>query len=294
MKNKIIYILILTGLFILFIILNFLFFDKKNFYGAIKVNSNPSATIFLNNIAIGKTPYEGKQKVGEYILKLIPEGTATQTASFTGKIKIYKNSLTYVNMDLGFSDLSTTGEIFYVSKMEKSSNDFGEIYIETDPQGAIVSLDNEEKGPAPLILERVIKGEHEISVFLPTFFRRTQKIKITPGYRLNAFLKLAIDESQKLITPGIEKKEATESPKIKKFVIIKETPLGWLRVRNDANLNASESAKVKVGEKYEFLEEKDGWYKIKFNGNKEGLIEGEFEEGWISSNYAKIEEEKEE
>jgi uncharacterized protein YgiM (DUF1202 family) len=55
-------------------------------------------------------------------------------------------------------------------------------------------------------------------------------------------------------------------------------------------LAASESAKVKKGERYELLDEKEGWYKIKFNGNKEGLVEGEFDEGWISSSYAKKEE----
>lgn len=291
MENKVVLILILTGLFLLFVLFKILFIDQKNILGSIKVLSSPTATVFLNNVAIGKTPYESKYKVGEYILKLIPEGTATQTASFSRKIKIYKNSLTYANLELGFSDLTTAGEIFYVSKMEnKGELNTGEIYIETDPEGAIVSLDNDEKGTAPLILENVLKGEHEISVYMPGFFRRTQKVNVASGYRINSFFKLAIDQSQKSIEEVLEEKKATESATKTKFVVIEETPSGWLRVRNDASLSASESAKVKPGEKYEFLEEKNGWYKIKFNGNKNGLVEGEFDEGWVSSQYTKIEE----
>lgn len=293
MKNKIIFIFILTGIFIIFIVIKFFILDQRNLYGAIKITSSPAATVFLNNIAVGKTPLEQKQKVGEYIVKLIPEGVATQTASFTGKFKVYKNSLSYINVELGFSDITTAGEIFYVSKMEKPDGDYGELYIETEPQGAIVSLDNDDKGPAPLILEKVLKGEHEISVFLPGFFRRTQKIKVNPGYRINAYFKLAIDENQKSLNLPIEKKDSTESAKLKKYVIIKETPTGWLRVRNEPSLSSSETAKIKQGEKYEFLEEKNGWYKIRFNGNKEGLIEGEFNEGWVSSNYTTISDENE-
>ncbi|MGB9707658.1 MAG: hypothetical protein ACPL1D_02815, partial [Microgenomates group bacterium] len=152
MKNKIVLILILTGVFLFFVVVKIFLIDQKNFYGSIKVLSSPTASVFLNNVAIGKTPYESNYKIGEYILKLIPEGTATQTASFNRKIKIYKNSLTYANIELGFTDLTTAGEIFYVTKMEnKNKPNTGEIYIETEPEGAIVSLDNDEKGTAPLI-----------------------------------------------------------------------------------------------------------------------------------------------
>lgn len=291
MKNKILLILILTGIFLAVIVINVFFIDKRNNYGSVKILSSPAATVFINNVAVGKTPYESNHKVGEFILKLIPEGTATHTASFTRKIKINKNSLTYANIELGFSDLTTAGEIFYVSKMEsKNQPNTGEIYIETEPEGAIVSLDNDEKGTAPLILENVLKGEHEISVYMPGFFRRTQKVNVTSGYRINSFFKLAIDQSQKSIESVLEEKKATESATKTKFVIIGDTPSGWLRVRTDASLSASESAKVKPGEKYQFLEEKNGWYKIKFNGNKDGLVEGEFDEGWVSSQYSKIEE----
>lgn len=287
MKNKLLLLLFLIFLFVGFIAIRFFILDKKNVYGKIKINSSPTASIFINNVIIGKTPYEDKYKVGEYLLKLIPEGVATETASWNGKINVYKDALTYVNLELGSSDIFTAGDIFTTEKMKESPKNpnYGEIYVETEPQGAIVTLDNDEKGVAPLILQDVTYGDHELSVFMPGFFRRTQKVNINSGYRVNGLFKLALDQSQKQIV-DIEK-ESTKSAKTGKvFVTINNNPQGWLRVREDASINATEEAKVKIGEKYEFIEEKNGWYKIKFNDNKNGLVEGSFTEGWISKEYA--------
>lgn len=290
MKNKLVLLLILVILFIGFVAVRFFILDQQNVYGKLKVLSSPTASVFVNNTAIGKTPFEEKYKVGEYILKLIPEGTATEAAFWTGKIKVYKNALTYVNRELGSSDITSSGEIFTTQKMEKppKNSGYGEIYVESEPAGAIVTLDNDEKGVAAILMENVLKGDHELSVFMPGFFRRTQKVNVDPGYRVNAYFKLAIDESQKIATPTpAVGKEATSSAQIEKaYVTIKDTPQGWLRVRMDASIEASEAAKVKPGQRYEFLEEKSGWYKIKFNGDKEGLVAGEFEEGWVSSQYS--------
>ncbi len=290
MKAKLVLLLILILLFSGFVIVRFFILDQQNVYGKLKVISSPTSTVFVNNIAIGKTPFEDKYKVGEYILKLIPEGTATETASWNGKIQVYKNALTYVNRELGASDITSAGEIFTTTKMEKTpkSGGYGEIYVETEPQGAIVTLDNDEKGVASVILSGVLRGDHELSVYMPGFFRRTQKINVDPSYRVNAFFKLAIDQSQKAPTPKPENKEATPSAQTAgtAFVAIKDTPQGWLRVREDASVDASESAKVKPGERYEYLDEKSGWYKIKFNGNANGLVSGSFTEGWVSAEYS--------
>ncbi len=291
MKGKLILLLILIVLFIGFVGVKFFILDKQAAYGQLRILSSPTTSVFINNVAIGKTPFYDKYQVGEYILKLIPEGAATETASWQGKINIYKNALTYVNRELGSSDIASAGEVLTVTKMTsrpKNSN-VGELAVETEPQGAIINLDNDEKGVAPLIIQDIPGGEHEVSVFIPGFFRRNQKINIEPGFRVNASYKLAIDQSQaKTPIEGLKDKEATAAAETKKgkTVIIKDTPTGWLRVREDASINASESAKVKSGEVFELLEEKNNWYKIKYNDNPDGLVEGSFEEGWISAQYA--------
>ncbi len=278
-KGKLILFSVLLALFLLFVAGKYLILDKQNQEGQLKILSSPSSSIFLNNIATGKnTPFEEKIKVGEYLIKLIPQGEATSTASWQGKVKIYKNALTYVNRELGSSDVTSSGEIFTATKMQSSPKDpaTGEIAVETDPTGAIVYLDNDEKGVAPLILSEVPSGTHELSVFLPGFFRRNQKVNVDAKYRVNALFKLAIDQSQKQTT----EKQATQSATTTKStfsVEIKETPTGFLRVREEPTTSASEEAQVKPGEKYTVLEEKSGWYRIEY---KEGS------EGWISAEYA--------
>jgi hypothetical protein len=280
MKGKLSLLLILVLLFAGFVAVRFFIFDKQNEYGKLKIISSPTASVFLNSTLIGKTPYEDKYKVGEYLLKLIPETTATDTASWNGKINIYKNSLTYVNRELGSSDIASAGEVFTTVKMTKTPKnaESGEIYVETEPQGAIITLDNDEKGVAPAIMENVLRGDHELSIFMPGFFRRTQKVNVDPGYRVNASFKLAIDKSSSLAeTTTTEDKQATDSAETTKTKItIKDTPTGWLRVREEPTLNASESGKVNPGESFDLLEEKDGWYKISVNGK----------DGWVSSEYS--------
>lgn len=59
-------------------------------------------------------------------------------------------------------------------------------------------------------------------------------------------------------------------------VQILATPTGFLNVRSAPSLSSSIKGKVNPGNFYDLLEEKTGWYKIKFNNT----------EGWISSQYA--------
>jgi len=286
MKNKLVLLSVLILLFVGFIIIRYFIFNQQSNFGKLKVLSSPSSTIFLNNLAIGKTPFEDKIKENEYLLKLIPEGTATDTASWQGKIRIYRNSLTYVDRELGSSDLTSAGAIFTTTKMvgKPQHSDEGEIEVETEPAGAIVYLDNDEKGIAPLILTDVPKGDHELSVYSPGFFRRTQKINVDVGYRVTGKFKLAIDQSQRKIGSEDKKeKETTKSADLKKtYVVISDTPTGWLRVREEPSLAASEAAKVKPQDRFELLEEKNGWYKINYEKEKEG---------WISAQYAEKKEE---
>lgn len=286
MKKKLLLLLFLFFAFGIFVLVRYFFSKRENSYGRLRVQASPVASIFLNNLAIGRTPFEDKVKVGEYILKLIPEGIATDTASWQGKIKIYENSLTYVDRELGSSDITSAGSIFSITKMlvkPKQAN-FGEIEVETEPTRAIVYLDNDEKGITPLILTDVPAGDHELSVFAPGFFRRSQKINVDAGYRVIAQFKLAVDQSQKKVEiKEQEEKKTTESAQTKKtYVEVLDTPTGWLRVRSEPSINASEAARVKPKDKFELLEEQNGWYKINYEKDREG---------WISSQYAKKVEE---
>ena len=296
MKKKLIFLLVLIIGFGIFLAVRFFILDKENDVGRIKILASPAATVFIDNVAMGKTPYENKLKEGEYVIKLIPEGSGGDIASWQGKVRVYNHALTYVNRELGSSDITSAGEIFSVIPLEKDrkKNGLGEIYVETEPAGAIVYLDNDEKGVSPLLLTDVPKGDHEVSVFMPGFFRRTHKINVDSGFKTNAVIKLAVDETQKNIEElqkENQDKKASESAQLKETedtkstetessgttVVIDETETGWLRVRSEPGLSGEEITRVNAGEEYEVIEESDGWYKIKTDDGKEG---------WISSEYA--------
>lgn len=278
MKGRLILLTILIGGFLLFVFVKYFYLDRKNEFGQLKIISSPSATVFIDNVATNKTPFQGQLKVGEIILKLIPQGEATNTASWQGKVKIYRNTLTYVKLELGSSDSTSAGEVFTATRMDKSAGpDMGEIFIETDPVGAIVSLNNDDKGVAPVLLSDVPKGQHELSVLMPGFFRRTQKVNVETGYRVNAHFKLALDENAQKAQESQKQATQSASPPKKTLVIIKDTPTGFLRVRSEPSVNASESAQVKPDDRFDFLDEQNGWYKIRYESGKEG---------WVYSQYA--------
>ena len=284
MSAKFIYLLILIILFGAFVGITS-YINKENENGRIKLMSAPSAGVFIDGTATtGRTPFEKSLRPGDYTIKLIPEGIASNTATWEGKVKIYKGALTYVNRELASSEQTSSGEILTITKMTQASRgmQYGEVFIETDPIGAIVYIDNEEKGVSPLTAE-ILSGPHEVSVYLPGFTKRTKKISLDEGgYRINANFKLALEEGQKKlddIKKIMEIDQASKSADLNKNenvkIIILDTPTGYLRVRKDPSIDSEEITRVKPQEEYQFIEEKNGWTKIKVQDD----------EGWVSSDY---------
>lgn len=274
---------VVVGLF--FGVRFFLNRQKTQGKSGLQVKSDPPSSVFLDSRFLGRTPYEDRIEPGEYTLKLIPESTATTTASWQGKITLEANILTYINRLLGTSDLTSSGEII---SLEKLSGKDTEVSIITNPDGAQIKIDNQDKGTAPILVRNIEPGEHDVLVFSPGFVSKSIKIKATVGFKLIASVQLAVsadgttqDKEQTPTdtnpTPSTSAKAVPKtSDPDKPYVVILDTPTGWLRVRNEPSTTASESGKVNPKEKYKLLEEQSGWYKIQMNGS----------EGWISGKYA--------
>ena len=62
-----------------------------------------------------------------------------------------------------------------------------------------------------------------------------------------------------------------------RFVVISKTPTGWLNVREGSGTTYARLARVNPGERFELVEERSGWYKIKLTDGREG---------WVASEYA--------
>src|SRR3989344_7457498 len=273
--------------------------------GVLKVTSTPTATIFLDNQNIGKTPLEQKVKSGEYTLKLIPETTIASVVSWEVKIKVSANLLTYVNRELGDSELTSAGEML---SLEKIAGNQAELAVLSTPDGAIVSLNGAEKDRTPWVNSDLVAGSYDLSMGTPGYKSRALKIKTTNGYKVTATFQLAVSGEMIAASPqpsGIPSPEGTPkaspkpsvspkasveasssakpkpSPPAKPYVEILETPTGFLRVRAEAGSSAEEVSLVNPGELYKLLDETTvsgtPWYKIEYETDKEG---------WVSSQYA--------
>ena len=76
-----------------------------------------------------------------------------------------------------------------------------------------------------------------------------------------------------------EEADTTEVIPAGTYAEISPTGTGWLRVRSEPVIdgtNENEIAKVDVGEKFPYLEEKNGWVKIKLTTGKTGWVSGTF------------------
>lgn len=266
---------------------------QKTGPSALQISTNPKTTVFLDDKESGKTPYyDEKLKPGEYTLKLVPENS--QYVTWEGKIKLNPDVLTVVNRDLGFSTEMSAGEILNLEKNTQGGD--SDVSIVTTPNLANVKFDKQDQGQSPTLIKNTTPSDHEISVSLPGYIERTIKIKTVSGYKLNASIQLASitgttpspsNEPTSSATPAAKisstpkaSPSQTETPVVTdpNKVLILDTPTGWLRVRADPSLNATESAKVNPGEKYPYISEQTGWVKIEYTSGKEG---------WVSSQYVK-------
>ncbi len=301
MKRKLFF---LTGIVLLVVIIYVIIGFIKNRgpkEGELRVESQPAASIFLDDKNIGKTPYKDKVKSGKYVLKLVPDSTTAQLSSWQGNIEIGQNLLTYVNANLSDSDLTTAVDVLWLEKITSKQS---ELSITTSPDGATVLLDDATRGITPLSLQDIVSGEHNVSVTSTGFLTRSLKIRTTPGYRLIANLKLSLsgngqiaettpaatptsslsksEEAQTTPTPT-SKLSPTPSGKTaatpdKPYAVIKDTPTGFLRVRMEPNTSATEAGRVNPGEMYSIVDTKNEWYQIKFSGSSTGWISGQYAE----------------
>lgn len=288
MRRKIGILLITLGL-ITFVVIGARFVLSKQApkTGVLKINSNPVSSIFLNDVHVGRTPYEDTVAAGEYTVKLVPESVVEQATSWQGKTKVAPNLLTYINRDLSSSELQSAGEVLWLERITSNSS---ELTVTTIPDGASVLLDEQTKGTTPLTITDVSPGDHSLVVTSPGFVTRTLKIRSTAGYKLNSSIQLALsplgdvkrEDEDEATTSGELEDEATGSADLaqleKPYVIISDTPTGFLRVRADATITAEELGLVNPGEEYSIIDAKDGWYQIQFDDEEVGWVSGQYVE----------------
>ncbi len=290
MKRKVFFLVLFLGLLLLIAGVMKFIASRTPKEGELRVESSPTVSVFLDNKHMGRTPFKEKVATGEYTLRLVPETTTGDTAAWQGKIIISPNLLTYVNGVLSDSELSSAIDILW---LEKSVAKKPELTVLTNPDGATVLINEASRGVTPTTISDLESGEETLTIASPGFLTRTMKVRLTPGFKLFASFKLALSGAVPTpeTTPEVSlsgtpsptvkvtptKSPATADPQ-KPYVIIKDTPTGFLRVRTEPSTAASEAARVNPGEKYPLVSEKSGWFEISYEPTKDGWISGQYAE----------------
>lgn len=263
MKKTIFLLLVLLSVVVLLVKFSAqaeqLFFGKSLKSG-ISIFSIPTeVSVFLNGQEAGKTPFEDKNlEVKQYHIKLEKNG-----ASWQGNVKLSAGTVTVINRDLAFSQASAAGEILTLDKGR------GLTVIST-PSSADVEIDGVNVGKTPVSVNSTA-GEHTVLVSRPNYLNRSIKAILPEKFNLIISVDLALSEAD-LTT--ISAPVVTQTPE----VVVKQTPTGFLRVRDKASLNGKEIAQVKPGDKLVLLEELAGWDKIKLADGTEGFVSSTYVE----------------
>lgn len=270
-------LLLLSGLGLVFKTV-FLDAPQQTANASLRVDSFPRAKVFLNNNEAGTTPYLGeKLKAGGYQLKLIPDGGLLV---WEAEVKLNNGTLTYVGRDLGKSEDDSGGQILTLEKA--ASGKQTELTVISSPDGANVTVDDLARGKAPLILSDLSVGEHVITISADGFADQLTRARLVAGFRLNATVKLkknpVINFDQRVRPAAQLIASPSAQTMTKPYVVIKDTPLGFLRVRSGPDYLASEAGRVLPGERFPLLDQSTPWLKIKWQAAT----------GWIFEDYAEV------
>ncbi len=220
----------------------------------ISILSTPTeALVFLDNQEVGKTPFENKNlEDKEYLIKLDKEG-----ASWQGKVKLKGGTVTIINRDLAQQEASSSGEILTLDKGRG-------ITVVSNPSEGEVEIDGKIYGKTPITIN-LPSGEHTIVTSHSNYLKRSIRANLPDNFHLTVVVDLGLSEADltTISTPII-----SQTPE----VVVKDTPTGFLRVRDKASLSGQEIDRVNVGDTLVLLEELGEWDRVRLPDGAEGFV----------------------
>jgi uncharacterized protein YgiM (DUF1202 family) len=159
-------------------------------YAALKVSSDPRATVFVDGNQVGQTPfYNDKIKSGEHTVKIVPDNSGSDSV-LEKKVNLVSTVLTVVDYTFGSKQSDNAGQILSLDKI--SSRDKAALSIISDPDQAVVKVNGDPKGFSPVMLENLDPGNYTLSISSPGYEERTiPNASLIAGYQLKVEVKLA-------------------------------------------------------------------------------------------------------
>ncbi|MBI3290064.1 PEGA domain-containing protein [Candidatus Microgenomates bacterium] len=261
----------------------FIFRDKifaKN--AGLAIETEPTATVFINGEQGGTTPFKIQQKPGNVEVKLIPFSQDTPLAPYQTEVTLVNGIETVVRRTFGPTEAQSSGEVLY---FEKVGGKTAQVSVVSNPDTLEVSLDGKSIGFTPL-RSNVEPGQHTLKLSgAGVDAREINDIRAIKDYKLTAVVKLAQLPEEKPEASPLASPSA--SPIISsKQVEILTTPTGFLRVRAEASTGSAEIGRVTPGNRYKLIEKNTAntWFKIEYLPAQAGEPT---KSGWISAQYAK-------
>lgn len=239
-------------------------FFQANTKSGVRVLSSPSGgSVYIDDKLVGKTPYEDQSlQPKEYQFKIVQEtATASGLFSWQGKVKLSDGTLTVINRDLTKDMASAAGEVITLEKGQG-------VTVISSPGGSTVEIDNKSYGVTPLSVD-IPAGEHTFVLKRSSYLNRSIVAQLTDNYNLVLNVDLALSEADLTEIPA---PVITQTQQI----VVKDTPNGFLRIREKADLNSREIARVAPGDKLILLEEQGQWDRVRLPDGKEGFASASF------------------
>lgn len=235
------------------------FFGSEQRAG-VKILSTPEgAEVFINGSSVGKTPYESSDlKAGTQTIKVQAHDVIWQS-----KVDIKGGTKAIINRELSKDSTASAGEILTLEKGSGAT-------VISGVSSADVEIDGKSVGKTPIWAE-VSTGEHSFVVSHVNYLKRSIRAQVPEGYTLIVNVDLAITEAD---LSSITTPPTTSTIK----VVVKNTPTGFLRVRENANVNSKEIARVKPKDELVLLEELSGWVRVRLSDGKEGFVSSSYVE----------------
>ncbi|KKS33204.1 MAG: PEGA domain protein [Candidatus Amesbacteria bacterium GW2011_GWA2_42_12] len=247
------------------------FYQTQKPNAGLKIETNPSAVVFMDNVQVGVTPFKKEGlKAGEVSIKLVPNSVTSTLSTYQTKVRLTNRTYTVINRVFGDSDMTSEGETINLESSSVKSTSMA--VVVSGPDSASIMFDGQPLGFSPLLAPEITAGDHVIVVSAPGFSERRITAHAQENFQLKINVKL---KGTPLPTPVI-----IETPKTNtSHVEIKSTPTGFLRVRQLPKTSAKEMGRVDPGDKFMLLESIDGWYRIEVELDST-------KSGWISAQYA--------
>jgi len=249
--------------------------------GALEIDAIPEAKVFINGEEMGKTPYKDESvSPGDLDLRLEPVGVVGAVA-WERRLTITPNTEIVIRKQFAASSDEESSQILYWEKTGAKKK--AGLVLTSVPGGVSVSVDGQMRGFAPVNLEDIGSGEHKLVLTHPGYKSEEILVRTLTDYRLVVEVKLA--------QSGEAVEEIKEDSAVEEVltVTIKDTPTGWLRVRDKASTAGSEVGRVEPQDEFELLDEDNGWYKIEYEQGEQGWISGQYADKSSDSSAAETE-----